>query len=457
VLGLGFVFSPSDLTDVDLGTAPAWGDLAFALALATLAYTGLETVANLAAEAREPGKTLPRSLFAGIGLVVLVTAAIGLVSVSVPSVQEELEAPLVAVVDALEGQLPAWSVDALRVFVGLGAVVVLVSAITTAISGTGRLAYALGRHDMLPHTFARLNRRTLLAPAAIVSAAVLASALLLVVDAAGRDVRFFGSLYSFGILLALTAAQLAVVRLRFTEPGLHRPYRAPGNVTVRGVQVPVLAVVGGVLTFALWIVALATHEAARVVGPLWVLLGVVVYVAVRRAGSEPVLGTVVPVDPDLVPEVPAEHRRVLVPVKIGPIGEEVLATALKLAEETNGHVAVLHVLRVPFDKALDAELPAAEALAEASIAEAKEVAQEQGIELEGRIVRARALGEAIVEAAEEERADLIVVGSAPRWRRQSQFFSPTVDYVLRKAPCDVMVVAYPQGVLEEDEGTTVAP
>jgi len=112
---------------------------------------------------------------------------------------------------------------------------------------------------------------------------------------------------------------------------------------------------------------------------------------------------------------------------------------------------------VPFDKALDAELPAAEALAEASIAEAKEVAQEQGIELEGRIVRARALGEAIVEAAEEERADLIVVGSAPRWRRQSQFFSPTVDYVLRKAPCDLMVVAYPQGVLEEDEGTTVAP
>jgi nucleotide-binding universal stress UspA family protein len=165
----------------------------------------------------------------------------------------------------------------------------------------------------------------------------------------------------------------------------------------------------------------------------------------------------VPADPDIVPEVPAEHRRVLVPVKIGPIGEEVLATALKLAEETNAHVSVLHVLRVPFDKALDAELPAAEALAEASIAEAKEVAHEQGIELQGRIVRARALGEAIVEAAEQEQADLVVMGSAPRWRRQSQFFSPTVDYVLRKAPCDVMVVAYPQGVLEEDEATTVAP
>jgi len=49
-----------------------------------------------------------------------------------------------------------------------------------------------------------------------------------------------------------------------------------------------------------------------------------------------------------------------------------------------------------------------------------------------------------------EKTDLILLGSAPKWRRQSRFFSPTVDYVLRKAPCDVMVVAYPQGVLEED-------
>jgi APA family basic amino acid/polyamine antiporter len=457
VLGLAFVFSPSDLADVELGTAPPWGDLAFALALATLAYTGLETVANLAAEAREPGKTLPRSLFAGIGLVVLVTAAIGLVSVSVPEVSEELEAPLVAVVDALEGQVPAWSVDALRVFVGLGAAVILVSAITTGISGAGRLAYALGRHEMLPHAFARLNRRTLLAPAAIVSAAGLASALLLVADAAGRDVRFFGSLYSFGILLALTAAQLAVVKLRFSEPGLERPYKAPWNLTVRGVQVPVPAVIGAVLTFGLWIVALATHDAARVIGPLWVLVGAAVYVAVRRVGREPVLGSVVPAHADLVPGAPPEYERVLVPVKLGPIGEEVLATALRLAEETNARVSVLHVLRVPFDRALDAELPAAEALAEASIAEAREVAQEQGIELEGRIVRARALGEAIVEAAAEEQADLIVMGSAPRWRRQSQFFSPTVDYVLRKASCEVMVVAYPQGVLEEDEPITVEP
>jgi APA family basic amino acid/polyamine antiporter len=455
-LGLAFVFSPGDLADVELGQAPPWGDFAFALALATLAYTGLETVANLAAEAREPGKTLPRSLFGGIGLVVVMTAAIGLVSVSVPEVSVELQAPLIAIVDAFEGALPGWAVDSLRVFVGLGAAVVLVAAITTGISGAGRLAYALGRHDMLPRAFARLNRRTLLAPAAILTSAGLASALLVVVDIAGRDVRFFGSLYSFGILLTLTAAQLAVIRLRFTEPALPRPYRAPWNVTLRGVQVPVAALVGAPLTLALWIVALATHDAARIVGPLWVLLGVVVYISVRTAGHEPVLGHVTPAHPDLVPHVQGEYERALVPLKLGPLGEEVLATAIKLMEERGGSICVLHVLRVPLDQPMDAPLPEAEELARASLEDAKELAAEHGVELRTRMIRARALGEAIVDAISEEEADVVLMGSAARWRRQSLFFSPTVDYVLRKAPSDVMVVAYPQGVLEEDEGITVA-
>jgi nucleotide-binding universal stress UspA family protein len=70
-------------------------------------------------------------------------------------------------------------------------------------------------------------------------------------------------------------------------------------------------------------------------------------------------------------------------------------------------------------------------------------------------VRARSIGKAIVDQAAEGEADLIVLGSSPRWRRQSAFFSPTVDYVLRHAPCEVLVVAFPQGVLEEDGPATL--
>jgi basic amino acid/polyamine antiporter, APA family len=129
----------------------------------------------------------------------------------------------------------------------------------------------------------------------------------------------------------------------------------------------------------------------------------------------------------------------------------VLGTAIKLAEEHGSVITTLHVVRVPLDKPLDAELVEAEERAEASLAEAKLLAAELGVTVEGVLVRARAIGEAIVDVAVEQNADLIVMGSSPRWRRQSRFFSPTVDHALRHAPCEVMVIAYPQGVLEEEE------
>lgn len=159
---------------------------------------------------------------------------------------------------------------------------------------------------------------------------------------------------------------------------------------------------------------------------------------------------------DLVPALEGVYESILVPLKLGPIGDEVLATAVKLAAEHTARIRVLHVIRVSLDLAFDAELVDAEESAEAAVAEAKLLAAEHGIEIEANIVRARSLGEAIVEEAVASGADLIVMGSAPRWRRQSRFFSPTVDYVLRRAPCEVMVVAYPQGVLEDEEITVEA-
>jgi nucleotide-binding universal stress UspA family protein len=92
--------------------------------------------------------------------------------------------------------------------------------------------------------------------------------------------------------------------------------------------------------------------------------------------------------------------------------------------------------------------------AEASLAEAKLLGADHGVTVEGATVRARAIGAAICERALEVDADLVVLGSAPRWRRQSRFFSPTVDYVLRKAPCEVLIVAFPQSVMDEELAAT---
>ena len=472
LLGFMFLFDLDSLTKgVDLGTAPTWSSIGFALPLAMLAYTGLETVANLAAETREPGRTLPRSLFAGIGLVVVVSVAIAVVGISAYPAHPDpagpggyasdlgttwLRAPLMGIADAFDGPLPSLLADLIRILVGVTGALVLVSAVTTSISGAGRLAYSLGKHSMLPHTFGTLNRRTLIAPASIVSSAVISSGLLILASLSSTQVRVLAGLFSFGVLLAFTAAQLAVIKLRFSKPDLERPFRASVNVRIRGADVPVVALVGAPLTAAIWVIAMVTHEETRIAGPLWLLVGAAIYVSTRIAQNETIWGSVTPAEPDLVPELEGVYERILVPMKLGPIGEEVLATAIKLAEERGCALDAIHVIAVPMEKSLDAAMIDAEERAEASLAEAKLLAAEHGVTVDGRIVRGRALGEAIVDEATAYDADLIVMGSSPRWRRQSRFFSPTVDYVLRHAPCEVMVIAYPQGVLEEEAGEVVS-
>ncbi|HJW70782.1 MAG TPA: APC family permease, partial [Candidatus Binatia bacterium] len=298
VLGFAFLFSGDALThDVSIGTHPSWHQILFALPLAMLAYTGLETVANLAEETREPGRDLPRSLFSGIGLVVLIYVAIALVALSAfPATGGTTElgtiwlrAPLMGIVDALGDPLPNVAADALRVYVGLTGAVILLVAVTTSMSGFTRLAHSLGEHGQLPRAFGRLNRRTLVSPQAIVSAALISIALMIGTSFVNEDIAFLASLFSFGVLAAFTAAQLAVIKLRFSEPELPRPYRAPANVRIRGVEVPLPAIVGAAATFAIWVIALATHPGARYGGPAWLAAGVVVYFLVRRGRGEGLL------------------------------------------------------------------------------------------------------------------------------------------------------------------------
>jgi APA family basic amino acid/polyamine antiporter len=441
-LGLALVFSPDAITSgIDVGASPTWDDLAFALPLAMLAFTGLETVANLAEETREPGRTLPRSLFSAIGLVVLITvliAAVGLSALPVEGGETELAeewlfAPLVGIVSALG--LPSGLEDVLRVYVGLTGALVLFAAATTSMSGFTRLAHSLGEHGQLPRAFGRLNRRTLVSPQAIVAVAVISIAFVIGSVAANDGVAFLASLYSFGVLLAFAAAQIAVVRLRVQEPDLPRPFRAPLLAPFIGVPVAIFV----------WVIAMVTHPGARYAGPAWLVAGIVLYAAVRRRAHRSLLG-----DPGPAAELPpgADFHRLLVPMKLGAVGEEMIATAIALAKERRASIDALFVMKVGLEHSLDAELHDLEEAAAASLAEAQLLGDENGVPVNLVTVRSRSIGQAIVAEAALRGADLIVLGSAARWRRQSAFFSPTVDYVLRHAPCEVLVVAFPQGVLE---------
>src|SRR6266404_3992609 len=307
VLGFAILFSGSALAHgTSLGKSPSWHEIAFALPLAMLAYTGLETVANYAEEARRPGRDLPRSLFSAIGVVVVLYVLIALVALSAFPAEHGrtalgttwLRAPIMGVVWALQQHVAHWFGVVLRVYVGLTGALILLAAATTSVSGFGRLAYSLGEHGQLPRAFGQLNRRTVVAPAAVVAATGISAGVLIGTSFLKHEVTFLASLFSFGVLLAFTAAQLAVIRLRMTRPDLRRPFRVP--LGVRGIPVP--SVIGALATAAVFVVAMVTHRGARYGGPAWLVAGVVVYLFVRRRRGAGLLEHVVAADEQVLPD-----------------------------------------------------------------------------------------------------------------------------------------------------------
>ena len=418
-----------------------------------LAFTGLETVANLAEEARRPGVDLPRSVFGAIATVVTVYVAIAVVALSAfPGPNTELGTTWIQRA-AARRRRPHRPRAAVRIsaacsafYVGITGALILLAAVTTSISGFSRLAYSLGEHGQLPRSV-----RAAEPPRARLAARDLRGRGRLVGDRDRRrvfksdDVAFLASLFSFGVLLAFTAAQLAVIKLRIDEPDLPRPYRAPFNVTIRGSEIPLPAIVGAIATFAIWVIAIATHPAARYAGPLWLA---------RRARRLRQRAAVPRRGPDRArrgarrasrSSPSRSSQRILVPMKLGDDrrGDARHRGQARVRARGGGAGAA----RDPRPARAAARRAAARpGRAGGGVARRGEAARRptSTSTVEGTTVRARAIGHAIVAHATEVDADLIVLGSAPRWRRQSRFFSPTVDYVLRQAPCEVLIVAFPQ-------------
>ena len=325
---------------------------------------------------------------------------------------------------------------------------ILVGAATTSFSGITRLTHSLAGHGSLPRRFARLERRALVSSEAIAIAAALAIGLIVMTElAAGGDPGFLAAIYSFGVLIAFTAAQLAVIRLRVSEPGLLRPFRARPDVRIRGHAVPLPALVGAPLTFVVWVLALATHDGARYAGPAWLAvgpralrarapLGAARAPGAGRAGRGAARRRRVRAHPR--PAEARRHRR-----GDGGDGDRAREGAVPGDRGDHGRPGAG---RYPLEGPLP---PDVAARVDASLEEARALGEEHGVDVRTDVVRARSIGHAIVHEAQARDVDLVVIGSSARWRRQSRFFSPTVDFVLRQAPCEVLVVAFPEGVFQE--------
>jgi basic amino acid/polyamine antiporter, APA family len=457
VLGFALVFSPSTLVDnVQFGIAPTWSDFLLAIPVGMIAYTGLETISNLAEETREPRRDVPNAYKLVAGAVFAIYLTLPLVALSalpVTQVGDDYQTllgeppdkngfqndPVLGVIDNLG--LHGRFLDGLEIYVGVLAATILFVATNAGVIGASRITYAMASYRQLPEVFRRLHRRfktpwlSLVVFAGLISIATLLPG----------QTTFLGTMYSFGAMLSFTIAHAAVIGLRYRRREEELAFKAKPNLRIGDVDWPLFAIVGGLATGVAWLTVVVQEEATRYAGLAWLVAGFAFYVVYRRRYVRAPLVAVVRA-PVLVlgPSLTVEYRTIVVPVVRTPESEEALVAAARLASERSSRIAIVHVLEVPLHEPLDADMPDEEAEADALLDDAEALVERYGVQAVTRLVRARTAGPAIVEEALHRNAELISLG-APRRRRfgpeRQALFGRTVDYVLKAAPTRVMVAA----------------
>jgi len=229
-----------------------------------------------------------------------------------------------------------------------------------------------------------------------------------------------------------------VIRLRVTQPDKERPYRGPWTIRVRGNELPLFAILGGMGTFIAFVTVTALYINVAAAGVGWLATGIVVYTLYRRRQGLDLTTTTKVVMPRPATETEAEYDSVLVAFDERGYVPEVMATAARMAARRRRGIHVLVTIPVPASSPIDADMPEQERQAESVIEEAR---MQIGRRASGHWekVRAGQTGRQIVNEAKEMHAGAIVMPMASG----GAAWSRALETVLRERPCRVIIESTP--------------
>jgi APA family basic amino acid/polyamine antiporter len=474
LLGIFLVLNFTTLIEnIHLWQAPTFSNFALSITVAMISYTGIETVSNMSEEVRNPRRLVPRSMRYVVLAVLVISATIPAVALSALPVTEsngefttELATtyagdPILGIVANMDLGVFATPME---YYVGILAATILLIATNAGIIGVSRLTYSMGQYQQLPDKLRQISPR-FRTPSMAIAVFGLVACLVMIPGQAD----FLGTLYTFGAMLSFTIAHLALIGLRWRlarsrmrklpgdvqEESDEAWYRAPFNVRYAGVEIPLFAVFGGIGTFAAWIVVMALNLETAVAGTIWLLVGFGSYVLYRRSKGLSLTETSKTQLPPPVGAEPVRYAGVLVAFEEGTYSEDAVATALKLAAHKGGQLRVIVTVTVPQHLSLDAPLPEAEATAQAVIEATRQWAG-RGRRVRGTIAKVRPgeAGHRIVREAIAARSDAIVM-PMPARRPSGKVLSKTLEVVLGKRPCRVIIDSAPARPLRAAERSSV--
>ncbi len=452
VIGIVVVLDPGQLADnVSFGVAPTWSNFLLAIPIGMVAYTGIETISNLAEEAKDEATTIPAAISRvrlAVFAIYFTLPAVALSALPVtfndktghyqtllglPEDQGGFAGdPILGVVRAMDlGPLQ----HAGELYVGLLAATILFIATNAGLIGVSRLVYSMGIHRQLPDRLRQLHPRY-----GTPWIGILIFGAIAIITLLPGQADFLGKMYAFGAMLSFTIAHLSVVRLRKTQPDFERPYTGPGNMRFRGFSLPLFAILGGAGTAISFVVVTVLNLTVALAGTLWLALGIAVFIVYRRNQGLDLVTTVKVVMARAVTDTEVEHESVLVALDARNYSPQTVATAAKLAGPKRRGIHVLVTITVPYASPIGAEMPQEESAAMSVIEQAK---QQGGRRVTGHVekVRPGGTGRLIIDEAREMSASAIVMPLPPR--TGTTLFGKTVETVLAERPCRVIIESEP--------------
>lgn len=410
--------------------SPTWSEFWKGTAMAMVAYTGIESMAQLTSETKNPRRTVPRAIMYAMGVLIVMYLAISFVALSALSPQSlsttYLEDPIAGIV----AHLPIGGAI-LGPWIGLlGAVILIVSA-NAGLVGASRLAFRMGSFYQLPKGFYTLHKRFSTPYKALLFFAILAS---LIVLASRGKLDFLADLYNFGAMLAFFFAHLALIVLRFKMPHQKRPFKVPFSITIRGKPIPIPSIIGCLATLGVWMMVLFTKPDGRNLGIAWLIIGISVYLLYRRKKK---INPVKQLEIEKI-KIPGfkklEYSNIIIATE-GNDDLDTLQLACEVAKHHKAHLTALFLFEVPLSISIHATISFKEQEGDFWLKKADAIGREFGIEIELQKVKTRSAIKALLEVVEEKKSDLLILSGSI----SSEAFNSIKNYLLKKSHCNVLM------------------
>lgn len=428
---------------VDSSWSPTWPQFFKGVAMAMVAYTGIESMAQLSSEAKNPAKTVPRAIMYAMGTLLFVYLGISVVSLAAISPQElstkYLEDPIAGIVSVLP-----FGGQALGAWVGLLAAVILFVAANAGLIGASRLCFNMGENYQIPRFVYKLHKKHKTPYVALGIFACLAG--LIIFWSRGK-LAFLADLYNFGAMLAFFSAHLSLLMLRFRQKDAIRPFRVPFNIRIKGYSFPISAILGCIVTFAVWVLVVVTKPDGRWLGLAWIGLGLVMYFSYRKKHKIAPAGKL-QIEKIKIPDFKTlSIRKILVPTR-GGTETETVQIACEIAKAHGADVTAINIIEVPFSMPLDLPLSQRSGIADSILKRADAISREYHIKMELKVMQSRSIHKSITEMLRNEEFDLLVLGAELPTHSGATVkgFGVLTEKILRESPCRVWVCCHKEKV-----------